>query len=83
MGKRSREHRLAVAAGIDKPFRQLELPSELEMCCGKCHTVMPESRVTEHLLKCQPAGVICQNCKQLFTPEKFMEHYKSCMKVKF
>ncbi len=78
MGKRDREHRLAVINGQDKPFRQVGEPV-LYMFCGKCKTRMSESRVTDHLKECQPQGVQCANCKQIFKPEDFLTHFKACV----
>jgi len=48
------------------------------LICGKCNAIMSESRITEHLMKCQPLGVTCAKCRNVFPPDKFLSHFQRC-----
>jgi hypothetical protein len=64
-----------------QPFRN-NTPQVLMFQCGKCHETMTETLATAHLLKCQPNGAICDNCKKVFSAKEFVEHIKQCLAVK-
>ncbi|MFA5377232.1 MAG: hypothetical protein WC455_15890 [Dehalococcoidia bacterium] len=78
MGTRKRLHREAVIAGLEAPFRPVELPPAVYLRCGKCGVSVPESRVTEHLKQCQPQGARCGKCGMVIPAEQFLEHFKAC-----
>ena len=77
MGRRSREHRRAVIAGVEKP---VSTPTSVQLVlrCGKCRALVVESRVTLHLKECQPGGARCGKCGGIFKPEIFLFHFKAC-----
>ena len=77
MGRRSREHRRAVIAGVEKP---VSTPTSVQLVlrCGKCRALVVESRVTLHLKECQPGGARCGKCGGMFKPEIFLDHFKAC-----
>jgi len=79
MGIKSRLHRQAVITGTVKPFRTPDItPSRQWLVCGKCHLVMSESRVAEHLKDCQPSGAKCSKCGDMFKPDEFLPHFLNC-----
>lgn len=78
MGKQARLHRNKVRLGLEEPFRQAEIAGEQRFICNKCHTIMPESRVTDHLKECQPGGVKCVKCGDVYPQTEFLAHIKSC-----
>jgi hypothetical protein len=59
-----------------------EYKPQLHFVCGKCKETITELMVTEHLLKCQPQGVMCGICKKVFPPQDFLEHIKGCIAEK-
>lgn len=77
MGKRARQHREKVIAGMEPPYRQ---PTTFLMVlkCGKCHNTITEGGVTEHLKQCQPGGAKCGRCGERIKPDIFLEHFKAC-----
>lgn len=77
MGRRSRNHRERVSAGLDPPIRQPETPY-LALKCGKCHLTITEGGVTRHLKECHPAGAKCGQCHETFKPDVFLDHFKVC-----
>ena len=77
MGRRSRNHRERVSAGLDPPIRQPKT-SYLALKCGKCGTTITEAGVTGHLKECQPAGAKCGRCHETFKPDVFLDHFKGC-----
>jgi hypothetical protein len=80
LGIRKRLHREAVIAGTEKPFRNRTLSPAQYLRCGKCGDQIPECRVTEHLLECQPGGAKCGKCKAIIPAAEFLAHFKTCGK---
>lgn len=81
MGRRSREHRERVEAGLEAPWRNpgAEINIHEKMLkCNKCGVVIPEHNVTNHLLICQPMGAKCGWCGEVINPRDFMSHFNSC-----
>jgi len=76
MGRKSREHRQAVVEG-GQPFVN-DFKRSQRYHCGKCGDSVMEDYVTEHLLKCQPDGAICEKCKKKIPAAEFVEHSKAC-----
>ncbi len=79
MGKRDRLRKERVIAGLESPFRQEPVFLQRYLTCSKCRTAMPEGRVTEHLLECQPGGVVCGICGYKVSAAGFLAHFKECL----
>lgn len=77
MGKRSREHREAVRASQEQPFRQPGY-QPLFFVCYKCGNTLSEGGIEGHLKECQPAGAKCGSCGKIIKPEGFLDHARSC-----
>lgn len=77
MGRRSREHRDRVIAGLEAPFR-VQVAPLLVLRCRKCGARVTEGGVTEHLKACQPQGAPCGKCGHIIMAENFLSHFKAC-----